>query len=170
MRSLSLTVAVLCALVVAGLPPSPASAAGAGDLRAKPSPSTAGERFSFSDAEARMVAGPWDISTGNGAFRCRILLNLPGPGRQNALVGIPDACRHAMPALVNAMVWSLARDGTLHLARSGGPELVALKPRSPSGFEATASGADYRLVPAERTASEEARLDEMLRRVGNKAR
>lgn len=101
------------------------------------------------DAQAvTAMAGAWDLSTTDGARRCRISFNRTVIAGDFMLVGMPVPCRMAMPQLGKRNGWALASDGAIHIgATADEPVLIFTKGRD-SSFT---SAAGLKLEPVGRS-------------------
>jgi hypothetical protein len=79
--------------------------------------------------------GQWELSTSHGANTCRLTLR----GEQvhgGFFVGMPAACRHALPVLSNVVAWILPGDNHLDLADAYGKSLLDFAPSEGDRFAA----------------------------------
>jgi hypothetical protein len=94
--------------------------------------------------------GQWDIALAPGAKTCR--LTLRGERVHGGFfVGVPPACRHAMPVLATVAAWSLPGDNRLDLADVYGKPLLDFAVEKEDRFTAAGpQGETYRLALIER--------------------
>ncbi len=89
----------------------------------------------------RTISGVWELAAQGGARSCRITLTAVGSAHGYQL-GMPPACRQAVPATGAATAWSYNADGTISLRDAAGASVLDLW-RSPDGPTFTAkAGAD----------------------------
>jgi hypothetical protein len=84
---------------------------------------------------SQSAIGQWEVSTSHGANTCRLTLR----GEQvhgGFFVGMPAACRHALPILSNVVAWILPGDNHLDLADAYGKALLDFAPSEGDRFAA----------------------------------
>ena len=98
--------------------------------------------------EPAALVGPWQLTSQAKGASCRIQLQAARSDSGEFFLGMPPACRHAMPELAAAGRWAVA-DGThLVVAAPGGKALLTLTAAGRSWIAAGPAGT-WRLTPAQ---------------------
>jgi Protease inhibitor Inh len=87
---------------------------------------------------ATKYAGSWELAVDNRAEACRLLLRAEKSDKGDFFLGMPAACRHAMPWLAKVGRWDLPDATHLTLEEPGGVPVVTLAATS-DGFVAAGS-------------------------------
>lgn len=101
-------------------------------LQAGPVP--AQDRLSPSSREVATMAGPWEAASESHPRKCRILLNGAREGEERLVVGMPPACRMALPGLVAVAQWALTADRKIKLLAADGREIATFEGGSGGSF------------------------------------
>ena len=72
------------------------------------------------------MAGPWVLSFDKTGASCRILLQTDKSDAGDYFLGLPSACRHAMPGIAAVGRWAMPDDTHLTLDAPGGARLLTL--------------------------------------------
>ena len=105
--------------------------------------------------QAGDLAGTWELAVDNRAEACRLLLRAQKSDKGDYFLGMPAACRHAMPWLAKVGRWGLPDATHLTLDEPGGTAVLTLAAAG-DGFSAAGSrvftlkrvgGADAEAVP-----------------------
>ena len=99
------------------------------------------------------MAGAWDISTADGARRCRVTFNRSGASGDFMLVGIPPPCRTSMPQLGKRNGWALTGDGAIHFGPAGDDPVIVFTKNADRAY----SGGGLKLEPVGRSVHGEQR-------------
>ena len=92
------------------------------------------------------LAGLWDLSFDKTGATCRIQLRADKSDKGDFFLGMPSACRHAMPGIAAVGRWGVPDDGHLTLDEPGGKALLALD-ASGDGFALAGPVGTYTLRP-----------------------
>ena len=87
---------------------------------------------------AGKFAGTWELAVDNRAEACRLLLRAQKSDKGDYFLGMPAACRHAMPWLAKVGRWGLPDATHLTLDEPGGAAVLTLVAAG-DGFSATGS-------------------------------
>ena len=87
---------------------------------------------------AGKFAGTWELAVDNRAEACRLLLRAQKSDKGDYFLGMPPACRHAMPFLAKVGRWRLPDATHLTLDEPGGAPVLTLA-AADDGFAATGS-------------------------------
>ncbi len=95
----------------------------------------------------RTLSGVWELAGQGGARSCRITLTSQIVAHGYGL-GLPPACRQALPVMASASVWSYNSDGTISLRDGAGISVLDLR-RTPDGptFNARSGTDELVLTP-----------------------
>ncbi|MGL4323632.1 MAG: AprI/Inh family metalloprotease inhibitor [Beijerinckiaceae bacterium] len=99
------------------------------------------------------MAGAWDMSTADGARRCRVTFNRSAGSGDFMLVGIPPPCRTSMPQLGKRNGWALTGDGTIHFGPAGDDPVIVFT----KNIDTSYSSGSLKLEPVGRSAHGEQR-------------
>ena len=107
------------------------------------------------------LAGTWELAYGKtgsakaGAI-CRIQLRAERSDRGDYFLGMPPACRHAMPIVATAGRWAAPDETHLTLDNPGGQALLTLAATGEGGFAMAGPDGTYALkpIPAGRSAAD----------------
>lgn len=80
------------------------------------------------------LAGAWKIS-GAGERACRVQLNVREIHDRHMLLGVPPACKAAMPPLIAAAQWGLGEDGAIHIFKQDGGALYLFRRSAGGAFK-----------------------------------
>lgn len=97
--------------------------------------------------EPAALAGPWQLSFGGTRASCRIQLQAARSDSGEFFLGMPPACRHAMPDLAAAGRWAVIDGAHLVLAAPGGRTLLTLTAVG-DGWIAAGPTGTWTLTPA----------------------
>ena len=86
---------------------------------------------------AAALAGTWELALGRRSEACRLLLRAEKSDKGDYFLGMPAACRHAMPALSKVGRWGLPDATHLSLDEPGGAPVLVLAAAG-DGFAASA--------------------------------
>lgn len=92
------------------------------------------------------LAGTWELSFDKTGSVCRVLLRAEKSDKGDYFVGMPSACRHAMPGIAAVGRWSMPDDGHVVLGDPGGAQLLILA-ASGDGFTNVGPIGTYTLKP-----------------------
>lgn len=92
------------------------------------------------------LAGTWELSFDRTGATCRVMLRPQQSDKGDYFLGMPAACRHAMPALESVGHWALPDAGHLTLNDPTGSAVLTLAAAGES-FMATAAEGTYLLKP-----------------------
>ena len=84
------------------------------------------------------LAGTWELAVDNRSDACRLLLRAERSDKGDYFLGMPAACRHAMPWLAKVGRWGLPDATHLTLDEPGGTPVVTLA-ATDNGFIAAGS-------------------------------
>lgn len=101
---------------------------------------------SVSAKTADDVVGQWDVMRDQGTRPCRITLNSERSDKGDLFVGVPVACRRAVPMLSKVGRWSLGDATHLTLSEPGGKAVVILAADGDAFSGQGPDGATYKLV------------------------
>lgn len=76
--------------------------------------------------QATDLAGTWELGFDRTGSRCRVLLRAEKSDRGDFFLGMPTACRHAMPGIAAVGRWSMPDDAHVVLGDPGGARLLTL--------------------------------------------
>ncbi len=88
--------------------------------------------------QAGDLAGTWELAVDNRAEACRLLLRAQKSDKGDYFLGMPAACRHAMPWLAKVGRWGLPDATHLTLDEPGGTAVLTLAAAG-DGFSAAGS-------------------------------
>ncbi len=94
------------------------------------------------------IAGTWVVSLDRSRATCRVMLRAEKSDKGNYFLGMPAACRHAMPAIEKVGRWTLPDDGHLTLDDPAGQHVLVFVSAG-DGFSAQAAGGTYRMSRAD---------------------
>ena len=126
--------------------------------RADPSALTQGNGLALSGdkpgeaklAEAKLadikLAGVWTLSLDNGTS-CRVMLRPQRTDLGDYFLGMPAACRHAMPKIETVGRWAQPDAAHVMLADPAGKPVLALAARPDGSFSASAREGTYVMRP-----------------------
>ena len=103
-------------------------------------------------------AGTWELAFGQRAEACRLLLRAAQSDKGNYFLGMPAACRHAMPSLAKVGRWSLPDATHLTLDEPDGAPVLTLTAAG-DGFVGTDGARAYRLTRLGGTGAKATALD-----------
>ena len=92
------------------------------------------------------LAGAWELSFDKTGSVCRVLLRAEKSDKGDFFLGMPTACRHAMPGIAAVGRWSMPDDGHVVLGGPGGARLLTLD-ASGDGFVNSGPVGTYALKP-----------------------
>ena len=92
------------------------------------------------------LAGTWELSFDKTGSVCRVLLRAEMTDKGDYFLGMPTACRHAMPGIAAVGRWSMPDDGHIVLGDPGGAKLVILDAAA-DGFAGAGPVGTYTLKP-----------------------
>ncbi|MDE2361876.1 MAG: AprI/Inh family metalloprotease inhibitor [Hyphomicrobiales bacterium] len=98
------------------------------------------------------AAGVWRLSEDNGDRVCSLQLS----GEATAaglLIGLPPACRHAMPALANVAAWKLVSQTQIDFLSKTGLDVMRFKAQK-TGLVATGPGGETYVLMTKRDVAE----------------
>ena len=93
------------------------------------------------------LAGTWELSFDKTGSVCRVLLRADKSDKGDYFLGMPTACRHAMPGIAAVGRWSMPDDGHVVLGDPGGASLMTLA-ASGDGFASSGPVGTFALRPA----------------------
>ncbi|MDR3464136.1 MAG: AprI/Inh family metalloprotease inhibitor [Beijerinckiaceae bacterium] len=96
--------------------------------------------------ESSDIAGVWTVTRDQGQRQCRISLNAERTDKGDFIVGVPPACRHAMPLLAKAGHWSMTDSTHLALTTPDGDSVLDLSLEGEAFTGAGPDGATYKLT------------------------
>ncbi len=82
--------------------------------------------FAASARQPADLAGTWELSFDKTGSVCRVLLRAEKSDKGDFFLGMPPACRHAMPGIAAVGRWSMPDDGHVVLGDPGGAQLLTL--------------------------------------------
>ena len=82
--------------------------------------------FAASARQPADLAGTWELSFDKTGSICRVLLRAAKSDKGDFFLGMPSACRHAMPGIAAVGRWSMPDDGHVVLGDPGGAQLLTL--------------------------------------------
>ncbi len=92
------------------------------------------------------LAGPWELSFDKTGSVCRVLLRAEKSDKGDFFLGMPSACRHAMPGIAAVGRWSMPDDAHIVLGDPGGAQLLTLIASS-DGFANSGPVGTFTLKP-----------------------
>jgi hypothetical protein len=92
------------------------------------------------------LAGTWDLRLVDAGASCRVMLRAQATDKGDYFLGMPAACRHAMPALEAAGRWTMPDDTHISIASPAGIQILTLTANG-NGFTAQGPGGVYALTP-----------------------
>ena len=72
------------------------------------------------------LSGPWELAAATRTEACRLILRAQKSDKGDYFLGMPPACRHAMPALAKVGRWGLPDAMHLTLDEPGGSAVLTL--------------------------------------------
>ena len=102
--------------------------------------------FAASVRQPADLAGTWELSFDKTGSVCRVLLRAEKSDKGDYFLGMPSACRHAMPGIAAVGRWSMPDDGHVVLGDPGGAQLLTLT-ASGDGFANAGPVGTYTLKP-----------------------
>ena len=91
------------------------------------------------------LAGTWELAIGHRSEACRVILRAEKSDKGDYFLGMPAACRHAMPSLAKVGRWGLPDATHLTLDDPSGTPVVTLAAAG-DGFVATEGKLAYSFV------------------------
>lgn len=82
--------------------------------------------FAASARQPVDLAGTWELSFDKTGSVCRVMLRTEKSDKGDYFLGMPSACRHAMPGIASVGRWSMPDDGHVVLGDPGGAKLLIL--------------------------------------------
>ena len=93
------------------------------------------------------LAGVWALTFDKTGANCRVVLQAARSDRGDYFLGMPSACRHAMPGVAGVGRWSVPDDGHVVLSDPGGTPLLTLAAEN-DRFVLAGPVGTYALTPA----------------------
>ena len=93
------------------------------------------------------LAGTWELSFDKTGSVCRVMLRAEKSDKGDYFIGMPSACRHAMPGIASVGRWSMPDDRHVVLGDPGGARLLTLD-ASGDGFVNAGPGGTFALKRA----------------------
>lgn len=90
------------------------------------------------------LAGTWELAFDKTGSACRVMLRADRSDKGDYFLGMPSACRHAMPGIAAVGRWSMPDDSHMVLGDPGGASLLTLV-ASGDGFASAGSVGTYTL-------------------------
>ena len=97
--------------------------------------------------ESPDITGVWTVTRDQGQRQCRISLNAERTDKGDFIVGVPPACRHALPLLAKAGHWSMTDSTHLALTTPDGESVLDLSRQGDAFTGSGPDGASYKLTP-----------------------
>ncbi len=92
------------------------------------------------------IAGAWTLTFDKTGATCRVMLQAARSDRGDYILGMPTACRHAMPGIAGVGRWSVPDDAHVVLSEPGGTPLLTLT-AAEDGFVLAGPIGTYALRP-----------------------
>lgn len=92
------------------------------------------------------LAGTWDLSLDRAGTSCRVMLRAERSDKGDYFLGMPPACRHAMPGIEVIGRWAMPDDSHLTLDDPAGTAVLTFAAEG-SRFTAKGPGGTYALKP-----------------------
>ena len=72
------------------------------------------------------LVGTWELAFNKTGSSCRVMLRTEKSDKGDYFLGMPSACRHAMPGIAAVGRWSMPDEGHVVLGAPGGARLLTL--------------------------------------------
>lgn len=93
-----------------------------------------------------LLSGAWELSTRDGARKCRITLRPGEAPTGGRMLGFPSTCRRALPIMGRIKTWTVSEDGLIRLVDGDGKPVLAFEDDEAAfKLKASADGVEYQI-------------------------